>query len=92
MWFWASVGAIDSKPYSLELCVEPAGDAETSILGWEREFVECSISKAEVIAEGREVDAGGLRTEETKKRLQRCTFQHFLLQAVKFRAPHRPET
>lgn len=48
---------------------EPTGDAETSILGWEREFVECSISKAEVIAEGREVDAGGLRTEETKKRL-----------------------
>jgi hypothetical protein len=35
---------------------------------------ECSISDAGVIAEGREVDAGGLRTEETKKRLRRCTF------------------
>ena len=53
---------------------------------------ECPISYAGVIAEGREIDAEGLRTEETKKRLQRCTFQHFLLQAVKFRAPHRPET
>ena len=71
---------------------EPTGDAETSIFGWEEEFVECSISDAEVIAEGREVDAGGLRTEETKKHLQRCIFQHFLLQVVKSRASHRHKT
>lgn len=54
---------------------------------------EYSISDAGVIAEGREVDAeGGLRTEEIKKRLQRCAFHHFLLQAVKSRAPHRRKT
>ena len=62
-------------------------------MGWGRELVECSISDAEVMAESREVDAeGGMRTEETKKRRQRCTFQHFLLQAVKSRAPHRHKT
>ncbi len=68
------LGRSAPSPYSLELGVEPTGGAETSILGWEREFVECSISDAEVIAEDREVDAGGLRTKEIKTRLQRCTF------------------
>ena len=80
--FWGSVGAIASKPL-LAGTLRSLGDAETSILSWGREFVECSISDAEVIAEGCEVCTGGLRTEETKKSLQCCTFQHFLLQVVK---------
>ena len=33
--FGGRLGRSTPSPYSLELCVEPTGDAETSILGWE---------------------------------------------------------
>ena len=39
-------------------------------MGWEGEFVECSISDAEVIAEGREADA----KEGCARRKQRNAF------------------